>query len=175
MPGVLLVLIEKGFAGVVAVRRRQAWRAADALDCEWSGGATLSAEDIPSLVTAKIGSGAIIQDEGVHVCCEAGRLVNLNVSGSQVEGGISLGLSWAAYEQSEMRDGIVFNASFHQYHMMPPSEAPETHVHFLQEPVFRQGLNEIPAGLIAPSVANAIFALTGERQRSTPLRLTVPA
>lgn len=79
----------------------------------------------------------------VFVCCEAGRLVNLDVSSSQVEGGVALGLSWAVYEHSKLADGIVENATLSEYQMMPPRDAPQTVVRFLQEDEFRQGLNEI--------------------------------
>ncbi|MEO0603547.1 MAG: molybdopterin cofactor-binding domain-containing protein, partial [Myxococcota bacterium] len=118
---------------------------------------------------------ARVEVRRVFVCCEAGRLVNLDVSGSQVEGGVALGLSWAVYEHSKLADGIVENATLTGYHMMPPREAPDTVVRFLQEDEFRQGLNEIPPGLVAPALGNALYALTGVRQRELPLELQIAA
>ncbi len=114
-----------------------------------------------------------IKIQKIFACVEAGLIVNPNVSRSQVEGGILMGLGWAAYEQIHMKDGLVSSDSLGTYKLMPPSEAPEMDIVLLQEGIFRQGLNEISGGLTAPALGNAIFALTGVRQRSLPFELTI--
>ena len=51
MPGVVKVVIEDGFAGVVAKSRLQAWAARDAIDVEWDEGHLWQQEELEALVT----------------------------------------------------------------------------------------------------------------------------
>lgn len=63
-PGVVAVVVESGFAGVVAERRSQARDALRYLDPEWSGGEAASLADIEAGVSIPARGGAIIQREG---------------------------------------------------------------------------------------------------------------
>ena len=64
MPGVVKVVIEDGFAGVVAESRLQAWAARDALDVEWDEGHLWQQEELEDLVTVGGRGGVSIQREG---------------------------------------------------------------------------------------------------------------
>jgi isoquinoline 1-oxidoreductase beta subunit len=64
MPGVLKVVIEDGFAGVVAESRLQAWAARSALEVEWDEGYLWQQEELEDLVTAGGRGGVNIQREG---------------------------------------------------------------------------------------------------------------
>jgi isoquinoline 1-oxidoreductase beta subunit len=63
MPGVVKVVIEDGFAGVVAESRPQAWAARDALEVEWDEGRLWQQEELEELVTARGHGGVTIQRE----------------------------------------------------------------------------------------------------------------
>ena len=63
-PGVIAVVIEDGFAGIVAEHRSQAYAALEYLDLEWEGGTTVSQQDILDIVTVKDEGGILIQREG---------------------------------------------------------------------------------------------------------------
>jgi isoquinoline 1-oxidoreductase beta subunit len=63
MPGVVKVVIEDGFAGVVAESRPQAWAARDALEVEWDEGRLWQQEELEELVTARGQGGVSIQRE----------------------------------------------------------------------------------------------------------------
>jgi len=63
-PGVVKVVIEDGFAGVVAESRLQAQQALDKLDLEWELGHTWQQSDIEALTTVGQGEGVMIQKEG---------------------------------------------------------------------------------------------------------------
>jgi isoquinoline 1-oxidoreductase beta subunit len=64
MPGVVKVVIEDGFAGVVAESRLQAWAGRDALEVDWDEGYPWQQHDLEELVTAG-GRGSVnIQREG---------------------------------------------------------------------------------------------------------------
>jgi len=64
MPGVVKVVIEDGFAGVVAKSRLQAWAARNALEVEWDEGHLWQQEELEDLVTAGGRGGVNIQREG---------------------------------------------------------------------------------------------------------------
>lgn len=63
-PGVLAVVLEDDFAGIVAEHRSQAYAALEFLELEWDGGTTVSQQDILDMVTVKDEGGILIQREG---------------------------------------------------------------------------------------------------------------
>jgi isoquinoline 1-oxidoreductase beta subunit len=64
MPGVVKVVIEDGFAGVVAESRPQAWAARSALEVEWDKGHLWQQEELEEQVTVGGRGGVNIQREG---------------------------------------------------------------------------------------------------------------
>lgn len=64
MPGVVHVLIEDGFAGVVATSRAEAAAARDALVLRWEGGRDWQQSDIDARMVVGGRGGVVIQDEG---------------------------------------------------------------------------------------------------------------
>ena len=64
MAGVMAVVIEEGFAGVVADRRSMARAALEQMTLEWEGGTTLNQDELEQIVTVPEGGGVVIQDEG---------------------------------------------------------------------------------------------------------------
>jgi isoquinoline 1-oxidoreductase beta subunit len=64
MPGVVKVVIEKDFAGVVAHSRPQAYAALEKLALEWDEGRLWQQAEIEDLVTVGNGAGVTIQKEG---------------------------------------------------------------------------------------------------------------
>lgn len=63
-PGVVAVVVEEGFAGVVAERRSQAHDALGYLELEWSGGEAADQADIEAAVDLPAHGGVVVQREG---------------------------------------------------------------------------------------------------------------
>ncbi|HSF82915.1 MAG TPA: molybdopterin cofactor-binding domain-containing protein [Anaerolineales bacterium] len=63
-PGVIQVVIQDGFAGVVAESRQQAYEALGSLDLEWEPGKLWQQAEIEAMVTVGQGQGVLIQREG---------------------------------------------------------------------------------------------------------------
>ena len=75
-PGVLQVVAEDDFAGVVAESREQAYQALQKMDLEWDPGQLWQQEDIEAMVTVGEGKGVIIQREGnVSQALETGQII----------------------------------------------------------------------------------------------------
>lgn len=75
-PGVMAVVTDSDFAGVVAETRTQAFAALTALDVEWTFGSNVQQSDIDALVTVKPGQGQLVQDDGnVESAWSTGELI----------------------------------------------------------------------------------------------------
>jgi len=79
-------------------------------------------------------------------------------------------LTAAFYGQITIDRGRVQQSNFHDYPMLRIAEAPVVDVHVLDSGEAPGGLGEPGVPTTAPAVCNAIFALTGKRIRSLPIR-----
>ncbi|MEW6530628.1 MAG: xanthine dehydrogenase family protein molybdopterin-binding subunit [Thermodesulfobacteriota bacterium] len=117
-----------------------------------------------------------VSDRGtvkVHrvVCAvDCGRVVNPNTIEAQMESGIAFGLSAILYGAITLKNGRVEQSSFKNYPIVTMRSMPQVEVHIVpsQEPPTGVGEPGVPP--IAPAVANAVFAATGKRIRSLPIR-----
>jgi len=75
-PGVVKVVAERDFAGVVAASREQAYAALAQMELEWDAGRLWQQEEIEAMVTVGEGQGVVIQKEGSpNRALESGRIV----------------------------------------------------------------------------------------------------
>ena len=107
----------------------------------------------------------------VDAAVDCGLVVNPDQALAQVQGAIIFGLSAALFQEITVQDGAVVQRSFPDYDMIRLADAPRLNVEFLRSDAPMGGLGEPGVPPIAPAVANAVFALTGQRLRSLPLRL----
>ena len=109
-----------------------------------------------------------------HVCqaYECGKILNPSNLLKQVEGGIIMGLGPALREESKFEGGKILNASFGRYRVPRFADVPVLEVHLLDRPDLPSaGAGETPVIAVAPAIANAVFAATGIRCRSMPVKL----
>ncbi|WP_241557187.1 xanthine dehydrogenase family protein molybdopterin-binding subunit [Croceibacterium ferulae] len=87
---------------------------------------------------------------------------------AQVEGSIGFGLSAALYGAVTLRDGIVQETNFDTYPLVRMNEMPAVETYIMPSTRPPTGMGEPAVPPIAPAVANALLALTGEPTRSLP-------
>jgi isoquinoline 1-oxidoreductase beta subunit len=107
----------------------------------------------------------------VKVFCavNCGRVINLSGAENQVEGAITDGICHAMYPKVTFVDGAVVETNFHTYKFLRMNEAPpEIKVQFAQTDEAPSGLGEPGLPPVAPALANAIYAATGQRIRKMP-------
>jgi isoquinoline 1-oxidoreductase beta subunit len=104
----------------------------------------------------------------VTVAVDAGRLVNPNIAQQQIESGVIFGLTAALFGEINVEKGRVVQNNFGQYKMVRMDNAPVIETHFVQSTEKPGGLGEPSTSLIAPAVANAMFAAIGKRVRQLP-------
>ena len=116
-------------------------------------------------------AGGKIRVHRVVTAIDCGMVVNPNIVRAQIEGGVVWGLSSALKEKITIERGRVAEANFDTYRVLRMNEMPEVEVHIAPSQERPGGVGEKGAPAIAPAMANAVFAATGKRLRSLPLRL----
>jgi isoquinoline 1-oxidoreductase len=102
---------------------------------------------------------------------ECGAVINPANLVSQVQGCIIMGLGAALSEEIEFQDGKITNASFANYRVPRFGDVPPLDIHLLDRPDLPSvGGGETPIIAVAPAIANAVFAATGVRIRTMPIR-----
>ncbi len=106
------------------------------------------------------------------VCAvDCGVVVNPDTVRAQMMGGCLMGLSAALKEAVAFADGGSRSSNFGDYRILRNSESPPVEVHIVESDEKPCGIGEPGVPPIAPAVANALFALSGARQRELPLRM----
>lgn len=106
------------------------------------------------------------------VCAiDCGPVVNPKTVVAQMESGIAFGLGAALYSKLTFKDGRVQESNYHDYRVLRLDEMPAVEVFIVPSTEKMGGVGEPGTPPIAPAVANAVFALTGQRLRELPLRL----
>jgi isoquinoline 1-oxidoreductase beta subunit len=125
---------------------------------------------VAQIAEVSVENGAI-KEHRVVCAIDCGPVVNpLNVE-AQMQSGIVYGLSAALHSELTFKDGRVEQSNFHDYPVLRLAEMPKIEVHIVPSTDKMGGCGEPGTPPIAPAVANAVFAATGKRLRSLPLRL----
>jgi len=112
-----------------------------------------------------------VKVERVVIVCDCGTVVNPRGVETQLEGGMIYGLSAALFGEITVKNGRVEQGNFDTYPVARYKDAPKTEVYISATPGKRWGgVGEPGATMIQPAITNAIFAATGKRIRSLPIR-----
>ncbi|WP_457266175.1 molybdopterin cofactor-binding domain-containing protein [Pseudomonas sp. P5_C3] len=107
------------------------------------------------------------------VCAvDCGIAVNPQSIAAQMESCITFGLSFALHSKLTLKDGRVVQSNYHDYQVLRLNEMPVVEVHIVPSSDKPGGIGEAGVPPTAPAVANAVFALTGQRLRELPLQLS---
>jgi isoquinoline 1-oxidoreductase beta subunit len=101
---------------------------------------------------------------------DCGHAVNPQQIEAQVEGSFVYGLSAALYGEITVKDGRVEQENFDTYPVMLINEMPAVETIVMPSGGFWGGVGEPTIAVAAPAVLNAIFAATGKRIRTLPLK-----
>jgi CO/xanthine dehydrogenase Mo-binding subunit len=106
----------------------------------------------------------------VTCAVDCGQVVNPAIVRDQVAGAVIFGLTAALYGEITIEQGAIVQSNFHDYPLLRMDAAPEIEVLIVDSAEDPSGIGEPGLPPIAPAVANAVFAATGERLRTLPLR-----
>ncbi|KEF32797.1 Isoquinoline 1-oxidoreductase beta subunit [Marinobacter nitratireducens] len=123
---------------------------------------------VAQVVEAGIEGGSI-RVYKVFAAVDCGQVVNPQIVRDQIEGGALFGLTAALYGKIDFVDGVVQQSNFHDYQMLRQYERPEVVVDIIESDEAPTGVGEPGVPPVIPALGNALFALTGKRQRVLPL------
>lgn len=104
------------------------------------------------------------------VCAiDCGTVVNPDTVAQQMEGGVVFALSAALFGQIDIVGGVVQQRNFPDYPLLSLAHTPVVQTHTVPSTRRPTGVGEPGLPPLAPAVGNALFALTGKRQRALPL------
>ncbi len=106
----------------------------------------------------------------VVAAVDCGHVVNPAIVAQQMRSAIIYGLTAALKGQITIGKGRVQQANFDTYQMLRINEAPVVDVYIVPSTQNPGGIGEAGVPAIAPAVCNALFAATGKRIRSLPIR-----
>jgi isoquinoline 1-oxidoreductase beta subunit len=115
--------------------------------------------------------GSDFSINGIVAAVDCGQIVNPESVRSQAEGAIIYGLSAALKNEITIKNGAVEQSNFDGYDPIRINEAPPIEVHLVESREAPGGMGEPGLPPIAPAVANAIFAASGQRLRKLPFQL----
>ena len=105
------------------------------------------------------------------IAADVGTMINPNIVEQQIESSVVYGMGASMYDEIVVKNGKVEQSNFHNYRAPRMNEIPKIEIHLIADGTVPGGIGEPVTALVAPSVANAVFALTGKRLRKLPLRM----
>lgn len=128
---------------------------------------------VAEVAEVSLGEGNRINVERVVIAVDCGVPVNPDNIRAQMEGGMAFGLAAALMSEITLEDGQVVQSNFDGYAVLGMDRMPEVEVHIVPSTEPPTGVGEPATPVIAPAVANALSALTGQDFDRLPLRLAV--
>jgi isoquinoline 1-oxidoreductase beta subunit len=101
---------------------------------------------------------------------DCGHVVNPLTVEMQIEGATVDALAAALYGEITLENGAVEQSNFHDYRMLRMAQTPKIEPVILPSGGRWGGVGEPPVAVVAPALCNAVFAATGKRVRSLPLK-----
>ncbi|EKO3416044.1 molybdopterin cofactor-binding domain-containing protein [Vibrio fluvialis] len=126
---------------------------------------------VAQVAQVSVKNGQISVDK-VVCAVDCGVAVNPDVIAAQMEGGIGFGLSPTLMSAITLGEGgMVEQSNFHNYQVLRMNQMPDVEVHIVPSAEPPSGVGEPGVPPIAPAVANAVAAATGQRLHTLPLKL----
>lgn len=145
----------------------------------WDGGASGSfmgiaahsayGSHVATLVEVEVNEAQKIRVRRAVVAVDCGRVVNPNIVRQLVEGGTIYGISGATGNPVHVTNGLPDTRTVGSLGLPRLADSPEVIVEIVPSEEEPGGVTELAVPTVAPAIANAVFALTGQRLRSLPL------
>ena len=105
------------------------------------------------------------------VCAvDCGIAINPRIIESQMEGAVAFGLTATLKSAITIRGGRIEQSNFDDFPILRMHEMPKVEVYIMPSNGPPTGIGESGVPLVAPAVANAVFAAIGKRIRRLPIQ-----
>ena len=117
-----------------------------------------------------VGAAGAVSVRRIVVAIDSGHVVNPDTCRAQAESNVIYGLGAILYQENTVRGGRVAETNFTNFRLPKIGEMPVVETLLVPSGGFWGGHGEPAILPLAAAVCNAIFAATGRRVRSLPLR-----
>jgi isoquinoline 1-oxidoreductase subunit beta len=131
--------------------------------------ATWDATHVAQVAEVSVSGEGQVRVHRVVCAVDCGVVINPDIVEAQMEGGIVFGMTAALKAAISIDHGQVQQTTFHDYPLLRLDETPDIEVHIAPSAESPTGVGEMANPVIAPAIANAVFAATGKRVRRLPL------
>jgi isoquinoline 1-oxidoreductase beta subunit len=145
---------------------------------QWDGGGPASTMGIAGcsaygshialVANATIGEDQRIKVHRLVAAVDCGRVVNSGLVTQQITGGLIWALAQATMPAPEWALGMPRSRALRDLVLPRLGDAPDFTIRLIGSTAAPGGVSGLGAAVLAPAVANAIFAATGKRMRSLP-------
>ncbi len=125
---------------------------------------------VAAVCEASVEAGGEVRMHRIVVALDPGTVVNPMSVEMQVQSAVVYGLTATLYGEITVRNGRIEQQNFNDYRMLRMAEMPRVECVLIPSGGFWSGCGEQPVSVVAPALCNAIFAATGKRIRSLPLK-----
>jgi isoquinoline 1-oxidoreductase beta subunit len=125
---------------------------------------------VAAVAEVSVGADGALKVHRIVAATDTGHVVNPQQVEAQVEGSFVYGLSAALFGECTVKDGAIVQKNFDTYPMMTLAQMPKVETVLVPTGGFWGGVGEPTIAVAAPAVLNAIFAATGKRIRTLPLK-----
>jgi isoquinoline 1-oxidoreductase beta subunit len=125
---------------------------------------------VAAAAEVSVSNAGVLRIHRIVAATDSGVAVNPRQIEMQVEGSFVYGLSALLYGACTVKDGAIEQTNFDTYNVLRMDEMPQVETIVMPSGGFWGGVGEPTIMVAAPAVLNAIFAATGKRIRSVPLK-----
>lgn len=117
-------------------------------------------------------TGKIIKVDKIICAIDCGIVINPDTVKSQVEGSVIYGLTAALKSSINIQSNRIKQSNFHDYNLLRMYETPDIDVIIIKSNEPPGGVGEAAVPPVAPAIANAILAATGNSITTLPTKLS---
>ena len=145
----------------------------------WNGGVagsgqgiachTMADSCIAVLAEAEASGSDTITVRRLFAVVDCGRVINPDIVRQQIIGGLIFGMAAATGGRIDVRRGTVEQERIGALGIPRLADMPQIEIELLQSAAPPGGVGELAVPPVAPAIANALYAKTGQRHRTLPL------
>ena len=133
--------------------------------------------DYDGTYVAQVAEVTITKRDGIRVdrvvCAfDCGTVINPDTVKAQVESAVVWATTATLYGEITVKNGRTQQSNFNDYRVLRMADSPRVEVYLVRNTEAPTGVGEPAVPPLAAALANAVFAATGVRLRSLPLKLT---
>jgi len=117
-----------------------------------------------------VNAEGVLKVHRIVVAIDSGHVVNPDTCAAQAESNVIYGLGSILYQENTVKNGRIAESNFRNFRLPQIAEMPKVETVLVPTGGFWGGHGEPAILPLAPAVCNALFAATGKRIRSLPLK-----